>query len=164
MSIRIVFMKARLRVSAALVRTEIAAIRAERPDLAEDALRQFVHSHRETVRLTRSRANVRRLRVNPALGRVQDNPRAPVTVTLDTAQPTGGKMRGTVRVLYMTKLLEKALEEVAKLPASEQDAVAAIVLEELASEQRWADLFAKSQDKLAKLALAEHNAGRKRPL
>lgn len=57
-----VFMKARLRVSAALVRTEIAAIRAERPDLAGDALRQFVHSHRETVRLTRSRANVRRLR------------------------------------------------------------------------------------------------------
>jgi predicted transcriptional regulator len=30
--------------------------------LAEDALRQFVSSHRETVRLTRSRANVRRLR------------------------------------------------------------------------------------------------------
>ena len=30
--------------------------------LAEDALRQFVNSHRETVRLTRSRANVQRLR------------------------------------------------------------------------------------------------------
>jgi len=30
--------------------------------LAQDALRQFVSSHRETVRLTRSRANVRRLR------------------------------------------------------------------------------------------------------
>jgi hypothetical protein len=67
----------------------------------------------------------------------------------------------------MTKLLEKALEEVAKLPASEQDAVAAILLEELASEQRWAASFAKSQDKLAKLAeeaLAEYNAGRTKPL
>lgn len=39
----------------------------------------------------------------------------------------------------MTKLLEKALQEVAELPASEQDAVVAIVLEELASEQRWAE-------------------------
>lgn len=67
----------------------------------------------------------------------------------------------------MTKLLEKALEQVAKLPASEQDAMAAIVLEELASEQRWAESFAKSQDKLAKLAeeaLAEYNAGRTKPL
>ena len=67
----------------------------------------------------------------------------------------------------MTKLLEKALEEVAKLPDSEQDAVAAILLEELASEQRWAASFAMSQDKLAKLAqeaLAEYNAGRTKPL
>lgn len=67
----------------------------------------------------------------------------------------------------MTKLLEKALEEVAKLPASEQDAVAAILLEELASEQRWAASFAKSQDRLAKLAeqaIAEYTAGRTKPL
>ena len=67
----------------------------------------------------------------------------------------------------MTQLLEKALSEVAKLPESEQDAVAAILLEELASEQRWSDSFAKSQDLLAKLAekaLAEHAAGRTKPL
>jgi DNA-binding MarR family transcriptional regulator len=67
----------------------------------------------------------------------------------------------------MTKLLEKALEAVEKLPASEQDAVAAILLEELSSEQRWAESFAKSQDKLAKLAsqaLAEYNAGSTKPL
>lgn len=66
----------------------------------------------------------------------------------------------------MTKLLEKALEEVAKLPASEQDAVAALLLEELASEQRWSASFGKSQDKLAKLAeeaLAEYKAGRTKP-
>ena len=67
----------------------------------------------------------------------------------------------------MTQLLEKALSQVAKLPASEQDAMAAIVLEELASEKRWAASFAKSQDLLAKLAgdaLAEHASGRTKPL
>jgi len=64
----------------------------------------------------------------------------------------------------MTKLLEQALEQVAKLPASEQDAVAAIVLDELASEERWAQSFRKSQDKLAEEALAEYKAGRTKPL
>jgi len=67
----------------------------------------------------------------------------------------------------MTQLLQKALNEVAKLPASEQDAVAAILLEDLASEQRWSESFAKSQDSLAKLAgqaLAEYAAGRTKPL
>ena len=67
----------------------------------------------------------------------------------------------------MTQLLEKALSEVARLPAAEQDAVAAILLEELASERRWSDSFAKSQDLLAKLAekaLAAHAAGRTKPL
>ena len=67
----------------------------------------------------------------------------------------------------MTKLLDKALGEVAKLPASEQDAVAALVLEELASEKRWSLSFAKSQDLLAKLAeeaLAEYASGQTKPL
>ena len=67
----------------------------------------------------------------------------------------------------MTKLLDKALSEVAKLPASEQDAVAALVLEELASERRWSLSFAKSQDLLAKLAeeaLAEYASGQTKPL
>jgi hypothetical protein len=67
----------------------------------------------------------------------------------------------------MTDLLEKALTEVAKLPASEQDALAAILLAELASEQRWADSFARSQDALAELAkeaLNEHRVGLTKPL
>jgi hypothetical protein len=67
----------------------------------------------------------------------------------------------------MTQLLDKALSEVAKLPASEQDAVAALVLEELASEKRWSLSFAKSQDVLAKLAeeaLAEYASGQTKPL
>jgi len=67
----------------------------------------------------------------------------------------------------MTRLLKKAMNEVEKLPESEQDAVAALVLEELASEQRWTESFSKSQDALAKLAeraLADHAAGRTKPL
>lgn len=62
----------------------------------------------------------------------------------------------------MTQLLEKALTEIAKLAPPEQDAIAAILLEELASEQRWAKSFEKSQDLLAKLAdeaLAEDQVG-----
>lgn len=67
----------------------------------------------------------------------------------------------------MTQLLEKAISEIAKLPASEQDAVAALVLEELASERRWSSSFAKSQDLLANLAeeaLTEYAAGKTKPL
>ena len=67
----------------------------------------------------------------------------------------------------MTKLLAKAMEAVAKLPEAEQDALAAALLEELASERRWSNLFAQSQDELAKLteqATAEYNAGRTKPL
>ena len=65
----------------------------------------------------------------------------------------------------MTQLLDKALSEVAKLSAAEQDAVAAILIDELASEQRWSESFARSQDVLANLAaeaLAEHAAGKTR--
>ncbi len=66
----------------------------------------------------------------------------------------------------MTRLLEKALNET-KLPPSEQDEIAAILLEELASEQKWNDLFSQSQDALAKMAeeaLAEYRAGKTKPL
>jgi hypothetical protein len=83
-----------------------------------------------------------------------------------TSQPRV-RLGTLVKETVMTQLLEKALSQVAKLPASEQDAVAAIVLEELASEPRWAESFAKSQDLLAKLAekaLADHAAGRTKPL
>ena len=52
----------------------------------------------------------------------------------------------------MTQLLEQAFAKVQKLPASEQDAIAAVILEELADEQRWDNAFARSQDQLARLA------------
>jgi hypothetical protein len=67
----------------------------------------------------------------------------------------------------MTQLLKKAFSEVEKLSESDQDAVAALVLEELESERRWTESFAKSHDLLAKLAeeaLAEDAAGRTKPL
>ena len=66
----------------------------------------------------------------------------------------------------MTQLLEKALSEVAKLPPAEQDALAAILINELASEKRWSQSFSQSQDALARLAeeaLAEDKAGLTKP-
>jgi hypothetical protein len=63
----------------------------------------------------------------------------------------------------MTKLLQKAFDEASKLPEAEQDALGRVLLEELASERRWEQLFAGSHDLLAELAddaLAEHRAGR----
>lgn len=63
----------------------------------------------------------------------------------------------------MTKLLEKAFEEASRLSEKEQDALARALLEELASERRWDELFSGSHDllnELAKEALEEHRAGR----
>jgi len=63
----------------------------------------------------------------------------------------------------MTKLLEVALAKVQKLPEAEQDAVAAMILEELEDEQKWDAAFARSQGKLKKLAQkarADIKAGR----
>jgi hypothetical protein len=63
----------------------------------------------------------------------------------------------------MTKLLQEAFNQASKLPESEQDALGRILLEELAAERRWENLFAGSQDLLEELAdqaLAEHDAGR----
>lgn len=67
----------------------------------------------------------------------------------------------------MTELLQKAFDEVSKLPTEEQDAVAAWILEEIADEHLWDEAFANSADKLARMAdkaMAEHRAGRTQPL
>jgi hypothetical protein len=66
----------------------------------------------------------------------------------------------------MTELLKKAFERASKLPEDQQDALAAVVFDELESEQRWTELLANSQDKLAKLAdeaLEEAKQGKTRP-
>ncbi len=52
----------------------------------------------------------------------------------------------------MTHLLQEALEQVQRLPDAEQDAIAALILEELADERRWDQAFARSQEQLARLA------------
>ena len=52
----------------------------------------------------------------------------------------------------MTHLLEKALNEVSKLPPEKQDAIAAMIIEELDDDERWESAFASSQNNLSKLA------------
>ena len=67
----------------------------------------------------------------------------------------------------MQSELQKAFDEAAKLPDKEQEALGQWLLEEIASEKRWDELFLHSSDKLAALgkkALAEHRAGRTQDL
>ena len=67
----------------------------------------------------------------------------------------------------MTTLLEQAFSKASQLPEREQDALAELLLTELASEERWQTLFAESQDLLSELAeeaLAEHRAGKTKVL
>ena len=52
----------------------------------------------------------------------------------------------------MTQLLEQALQQVQLLPKSEQDAIATLILDELADERRWGESFARSQDQLVRVA------------
>ena len=52
----------------------------------------------------------------------------------------------------MSELLERAVKKARSLNDVEQDAIAAIILEELADEVRWQQAFSKSQDALARLA------------
>lgn len=54
----------------------------------------------------------------------------------------------------MTELLERAFTEASKLPEKEQDAMAALLLEELASEKRWETAFASSPRQLSTMARA----------
>ena len=67
----------------------------------------------------------------------------------------------------MTRLLERALAEMSKLSEDEQDAIAAWLLEQLESERRWGDAFARSGDLLDRMAdeaLREFHEGRTKPL
>ena len=59
------------------------------------------------------------------------------------------------------------MNHVNALPPEEQDAVASLILEEIESEKRWDELFADSQERLARLAeeaIAEYKAGKTKPL
>lgn len=62
----------------------------------------------------------------------------------------------------MTNLLKKAFDEAARLDGVAQDALGRWLLDELASQRRWDETFANSQDTLDALAdeaLAEHRRG-----
>lgn len=52
----------------------------------------------------------------------------------------------------MTSLMQQALAEIGKLPQADQDAIAAIILDEIADDRRWDEAFSRSQGELAKLA------------
>jgi hypothetical protein len=69
----------------------------------------------------------------------------------------------------MTEQLRKAIEQVEQLSAAEQDHIAALMLEEVASEERWEALFddPRSERALAQMvaeAIAEDEAGLTRDL
>lgn len=67
----------------------------------------------------------------------------------------------------MTDLLKKAFDAASRLSEEEQDAVAEWLLAELASEEKWEERFAESQDVLyllAREALDEHERGETRDL
>ena len=67
----------------------------------------------------------------------------------------------------MTHALVAAIAQAEKLPPEEQDVLAGILVEEIASEQRWSQSFASSEhvlEALATEALAELEAGKTRPL
>jgi hypothetical protein len=63
----------------------------------------------------------------------------------------------------MTKALEQAFREAAKLPEAEQDALAEAIRSEVMGDEDWERSFADSTDALERLAneaIAEHRAGR----
>jgi hypothetical protein len=63
----------------------------------------------------------------------------------------------------MTSSLQEAFQKAAMLPAEQQEALAAMLLEEMAAESRWQESFSKSSDaldKLAEEALEEEKQGR----
>ncbi|MBW4636464.1 MAG: hypothetical protein KME30_32685 [Iphinoe sp. HA4291-MV1] len=67
----------------------------------------------------------------------------------------------------MTELLERAIAKLKTLSASQQDAIARMILEELDDERQWDEAFARSPSLLAKLAaeaMTEYHAGKTQEL
>jgi hypothetical protein len=67
----------------------------------------------------------------------------------------------------MTQALSTAVATAAQLPEEEQDALAAILLEEMESEERWSALFADSSnllERMANEAIQDFQAGRVQPI
>jgi len=67
----------------------------------------------------------------------------------------------------MTKALEEVFKEASKLPEAEQDALAEAIRAEIEAEKGWDKSLASSLDVLERLAdeaIADHRAGRTKPL
>ena len=67
----------------------------------------------------------------------------------------------------MTQALSAAVASAAKLPEEEQNVLAAILLEEMESEERWSALFSGSQNLLEQMAndaIQDFQAGRVLPI
>ena len=67
----------------------------------------------------------------------------------------------------MTEMLERAIARLQALPESEQDAIAAMILEEIENDKGWDESFSQSPnilEKLAVSAMAEYHAGQTQEL
>ena len=67
----------------------------------------------------------------------------------------------------VTKDLEKAFDQASKLPADDQEQLAAWIIDELKTEREWSRSLSASVDGMAKLAdeaLREHVEGTSEPL
>ena len=67
----------------------------------------------------------------------------------------------------MMQALSAAVASAAKLPDEEQNVLAAILLEEMESEERWSALFSGSQnllEQMASEAIQDFQAGRVQPI
>lgn len=67
----------------------------------------------------------------------------------------------------MTELLEQAIIKLKSLPASQQDAMATIILEELEDEEQWNETFSRPPDELGLLVdkvMAEYHVGQPQQL
>ena len=67
----------------------------------------------------------------------------------------------------MAQRLEEAYAAISRLTDEDQEAIGALILEEIASDERWQKSLALRPDvlrELAEKALAEHRAGATKPL
>ena len=67
----------------------------------------------------------------------------------------------------MSPLLDQAVAEACKLSDAEQDAIAALILEEIEDDRRWEESFVQSPGKLAAMAARaakQMQAGQSRPM
>lgn len=69
----------------------------------------------------------------------------------------------------MTNLLQQAFEKASQLSEEDQERIALLLLNELKADEHWDDLLSSPEsqsllEEMATRALAEHRAGRTRPL